>query len=87
MKIQFHEKTWVLKRDVKGDFCGGVENISAALIKPIPFDVISVTRDKKTQCSTIYVWNDGCLDGGDSVYLINVPNGTYKQISDEDYRP
>ena len=81
-RIQFHETTWVIMQK-SGGFDGGIYYTEAVQIEPTPFTVLSITRDKKTQCSTIWVWNDGVMDG-DSVDLINVPNGVYKQINDED---
>ena len=44
--------------------------------------VLSVEKDKKAQCSRIHVWSDGAADGNNS-FLINVPNGLFKQIHGE----
>ena len=78
-KIQFIEETWVLKQE-GGGFCGRY-NTKAALIKPEPFGVLKVTKDKHKQCSDIWVWSDGFCDGT-NCFLINVPNGLFKQIED-----
>lgn len=77
MKIQFIEKTWVLQKTCEGfdgDYC-----VKAIQIKPVPFEVMSITKDKKKQCSDILVGSDGWCDGS-SYYLINVPNGLFKQV-------
>lgn len=79
-KIQFHEATWVLKEE--GGGFDGHYNTSAIQIPPGPFEVLSVKRDKKKQCSEIHVWSDGCCDGS-NCYLINVANGLFKEIHDE----
>ena len=79
-KIQFHKRTWVLKRE-GGGFVGRY-NTRASEIDPIPFGVLSVEKDKKTQCSRIHVWSDGACDG-QNCFFINVPNGLFKQIHDE----
>lgn len=76
-QIQFHKPTWVLKQE-GGEFAG-IYNTKATMIEPIPFGVLSVDRDKKTQCSRIHVWSDGFCDGK-NCFLINVPNGTFKEI-------
>ena len=76
-KIQFHEPTWVLKQE--GGGLSGIYNTKATMIEPIPFGVLSVDRDKKTQCSRIHVWSDGFCDGK-NCFLINVPNGLFKEI-------
>lgn len=76
-KIQFHEDTWVLKSE--GGGFGGHYNIRATKLVNVPFGVLFVEKDKKTQYSQIHVWSDGCIDG-DNCFLINVPNGLFKQI-------
>lgn len=76
-QIQFHKPTWVLKSE--GGGFDGRYNTKAVEIDSIPFGVLSVDKDKKTQCSRIHVWSDGCMDG-DNLFLINVPNGLFKQI-------
>ena len=79
MKIQFYKPCWVIISDNEG--FAGDSSVRAAYIEDTPFSVIRVDRDKKTQCSQIYVWNDGSLDGR-RVYLINVPNGLFKQVNE-----
>jgi len=79
-KIQFHERTWVLKQE--GGGFGGHYSTRAAQIDPVPFGVLSVEKDKKAQCSRIHVWSDGATDGN-NCFLVNVPNGLFKQIHDE----
>ena len=79
-KIQFHELTWVLKQE--GGGFDGHYTTKATQINPVPFGVLSVEKDKKNQCSRIHVWSDGAADGNNS-FLINVPNGLFKQIHDE----
>lgn len=83
-KIQFYEKTWVLKQE--GGGIDGHYNTKASLLDPVPFGVLSVSKDKKKGCSSIHVWSDGMMDG-DNCYLINVPNGLFKQIHGEDCEP
>ena len=79
-KIQFYEATWVLKQE--GGGLSGHYNTRATMIAPISFGVLSVEKNKKTQCSRIHVWSDGCIDG-DNCFLINVPNGLFREIHDE----
>jgi len=79
-KIQFYRKTWVLKQH--GGGFAGIYNTTAVEIEPIPFDVLSISRDEKTQSSTIHVWSQNAMDGYNT-YLINVPNGVYKEINEE----
>jgi len=81
-KIQFKERTWVLKEETVCGFTGHTA-VKATQIDPEPFGVLSVTRDKKTQCSQIWVWSDGAADGA-NYWLVNVPNGLFKEIHDED---
>lgn len=44
-KIQFYEKTWVLKQE--GGGIDGHYNTKASLLDPVPFGVLSVSKDKK----------------------------------------
>lgn len=76
-QIQFHNPTWVLKQE--GGELSGCYNTKATMVDPVPFGVLSVERDKKTQCSRIHVWSDGFLDGR-NCFFINVPNGLFKEI-------
>ena len=79
-KIQFHKPTWCL---MKYTVCGfsGTTAVKAIEIKPEEFGVLSVSKDKKSQCSKIWVASDGCCDG-DNWWLINVPNGLFKQVDE-----
>ncbi len=83
-KIQFYEQTWVLKQE--GGGINGHYETRATLLYPVPFGVLSVSKDKKKGRSTIHVWSDGCIDG-DNCFLINVPNGLFKQIHNENNNP
>lgn len=78
-KIQFHETTWVLKKE--GGGFDGHYNVKAAQIKPEPFGVLKVDRDKNGSCD-ILVWSDGACDGN-RCYLINVPYGKFKQVKEK----
>ncbi len=78
-KIQFYEDTWCLKKE-GGGFCGHY-NTLAVLIAPEPFNVLYIYRDKKRGFSDIHVWSDGAMDGT-NYYLVNVPNGLFKEISE-----
>jgi hypothetical protein len=83
-KIKFHEPTWVLCKQVFSEgFSGTNETVTAKLIKPVVFNVLSITRSKKTQASDIYVWNSDNGANSDRIYLINVPNGMFKEVNDE----
>lgn len=78
-KIEFSEATWVIK-EYTGGFNGRVcKRELSEITGKTPFGVLSVDKDKKKQCSTIWVWSDGRCDG-DRCYLINVPNGLFKEI-------
>ena len=81
-RIQFHKRTWVLKQH--GGGFAGIYDIKAVEIEPVPFDVLSISKDEKTQSSIIHIWSQNAMDGYNT-YLINVPNGVYKQINDEDH--
>ena len=86
MKIRFHEPTWVLYRQVFSEgFTGTHQTVTAKLVKPIVFNVLSIARSKKTQASDIHVWSSDTGANSDHIYLVNVPNGLYKQINDEDH--
>lgn len=81
-QIEFHESTWVIK-EYSGGFTGGVFKRELIEIPAkTPFGVLSVNRDKKKQCSQIWVWSDGCCDGH-RCHLINVANGLFKEIHDD----
>lgn len=80
-QIQFIEPTWVIK-EYNGGFIGGVIKREMVQIASVPFGVLSVNKDKKKQCSRIHVWSDGMCDGK-NCFLINVPNGLFKEIHDE----
>lgn len=77
-KIQFHKPTWALLQYTLDGFTGETK-VEAVEILPEPFEVLAIDRDKKTQCSEIWVGSDNCADG-DSWWLINVPNGLFKQV-------
>jgi hypothetical protein len=78
-QIEFIEPTWVIK-EYSGGFIGRVNHREMSQIGGgIPFGVLSVSRDKKKQCSYIWVWSDGMCDG-ENCHLINVPNGLFKEI-------
>jgi hypothetical protein len=79
-QIQFYEDTWCLKKE--GGGFDGYYNTKAVLIAPEPFNVLSIYRDKKRGFSDIHVWSDGCMDGR-NYYLINVPNGLFREISND----
>lgn len=79
LKIKFNTATWVLKQE--GGGISGHYQTRATLIDPVEFGVLSVTKDKKGQCSKIHVWSDGCTDGM-NCFLINVPNGLFKIIQE-----
>jgi hypothetical protein len=83
-KIKFHEPTWVLYRQVFSEgFTGTNQTVTAKLVKPEIFNVLSITRSKKTQASDIHVWSSNNGANSDHIYLINVPNGVYKEINEE----
>ena len=78
-QIEFIEPTWVIK-EYYGGFDGSLRKREMAnVLGSTPFGVLSVDRDKKKQCSKIRVWSDGLADGN-SCYLINVPNGLFRQV-------
>ena len=81
-EIEFIETAYVLKQ-----YCGGFSGRCntpevTEIYKGIPFGVLSVTKNKKTQCSKIHIWSDGLCDGH-SCYLINVPNGLFREIHND----
>lgn len=78
-KIQFYEDTWCLKKE--GGGFSGHYSTKAVLIAPEPFNVLYIYRDKKRGFSDIHVWSDGAMDG-ENYYLLNVPNGLFKEISE-----
>lgn len=79
-KIKFHKRTWVLMEYTTCGFTGATA-VKAIEVKPEAFGVLSVNKDKKTQCSRIWVASDGCCDGN-NWWLINVPNGLFKQVDE-----
>lgn len=81
MKIQFTECTWVLKRTSGQDFY--YDNVEAIEVLPEIFEVKSINKSKTKQCSDIYIGNDGYIPGN-HYHLINVPNGLFKQVNDNE---
>lgn len=80
MKIQFIEPTHVIYKKI-GGFTGDCQRFEVKEIMPEIFEVKSIEKSKPKQCSDIYLGNDGCCDGF-AFYLINVPNGLFKQINE-----
>lgn len=80
MKIQFIEDCWILKRETVCGFTGNTV-VKSTFVKSEPFDVLSINKNKHKQCSDIHVWSDGHRDGK-NLWLINVPNGMFKQLLD-----
>lgn len=81
MKIQFVKPCWVIKKIESGGF-DSEEKVKAIFIEDKPFEIEKINKDKNLQASDIFVENiGGC--GGESIWLINVPNGMFKIINDE----
>jgi hypothetical protein len=80
--IQFYETSWVLEKRT-GGFAGDskVTAVQVTSLHAIP--VRGITRSKKKQCSDIFWSDDGCMDGY-QVHLINVPNGLFKQLPEQE---
>ena len=76
MKIQFLEPTRVIYLKT-GGFLGKLSRFDVKEIMPEIFEV------KHKQCSVIYLCSDAACDGY-SYYLINVPNGLFKQVNDNE---
>jgi hypothetical protein len=78
-EIEFIEHTWVIK-EYSGGFDGEILKRELVQITGnTPCRVLEVQKDKKKQCSRIFVWSDGMADGN-RCHFINVPNGLFKQI-------
>lgn len=82
MKIQFLEPTRVIYLKT-GGFLGNLSQFDVKEIMPEIFEVKSIKKDKHKQCSEIYLGSDSACDGY-SYYLINVPNGLFKQVNDNE---
>lgn len=78
IRIKFHEETWVLKEH-SGGF-GGVCSVRATLIKPEPFEIMSLATNDKINYSTILVHKDNFMDG-DTIRLLNVPNCLFEVLN------
>ncbi len=77
MKIKFHEETWALKEE-SGGF-EGVYIVSASLIKPEAFEIMSLATNDEINYSTILVYTDDFMDGY-TTRLLNVPNCLFKVL-------
>jgi hypothetical protein len=82
MKIQFYKPTWCLSQHTTDGF-DGTFTIQASKISSEPFDAIKVERYKKEGYSNIHVSSDMYVDGF-NCYLINVPNGLFRELHDAD---
>ena len=77
MKIKFHQDTWVLK-----EYSGGLSgacSVRAVMIKPEPFEIMSLETNNEINYSTILVYKDDFLDGC-TTRLLNVPNCLFEVL-------
>ena len=77
MKIKFHQDTWVLKEYSGG--LSGAGGVRAVMIKPEPFEVMSVETNNEINYSTILVYTDDFLDGY-TTRILNVPNCLFEAL-------
>lgn len=77
MKIKFHEETWALE-EYSGGFDGSY-SVRAIMIKPEPFEIMSLATNDEINYSTILVYTDDFMDGY-TTRLLNVPNCLFKAL-------